>query len=273
MKKFVHIKDKVKQIFVETVKIHWKAKETRVASSVSPIEIFCVLFYGKLLDHNPSEPYWENRDRFIISKGHGSICFYPIFADLGYFAKDELERVGDKDSFLGGIPDPVISGYETVNGSLGHGIGVACGIAKALKTKGKGQKVFVLTGDGELCEGSIWEGLMFASHHQLDNIIAIVDNNKISMLDFTKNIIGEDSWVDKFKAFGWDVYRVDGHDVENIYDVISRCKNSGSGKPQVIIADTIKGRMIPGLENHPLSHVMSINESTFNKIIEENKYE
>ncbi|MBF0301216.1 MAG: transketolase, partial [Oligoflexia bacterium] len=213
------------------------------------------------------------RDRLIISKGHGSICFYPILADLGYFKKNELEHVGDKGSFLGGIPDPVIPGYETVNGSLGHGIGVACGIATALKLKGKDQKVFVLMGDGELCEGAIWEGLMFASRHKLDNIIAIIDNNKISMLDFTKNIVGEDSWVSKFTSFGWNAHQVDGHIIEAVDATIRKCKQTMNGTPQVIIADTIKGRMIPGIENHPLSHVMTISESNFNKIIEENKYE
>ncbi|MBF0312098.1 MAG: transketolase [Oligoflexia bacterium] len=266
------IKEKSKQIFIETIKVHWKSKETRVASSVSPIEIFCVLFYGGLMKYDPKNRFADNRDRLIVSKGHGSICLYPLLADVGYFDKSELAIVGDKESFLGGIPDPVIPGYETVNGSLGHGLGVASGIAKALKLKGKKEKIFVMMGDGELCEGAIWEGLMFAAHHKLTNMIAIIDNNKISMLDFTKKIIGEDSWCEKFQSFGWEVARVDGHNIEQLYSILKSWEVEGD-RPRVLIADTIKGRMIPGIENQPLSHVMSISEESYRKILEENKYE
>ena len=148
------LKQKALWVRQETLKIHRYAPGTRIASSLSDVEIFTVLYYGDILKFDPKNTHWENRDRLIISKGHGAISLYPILADLGYFDKEELGRVCDKDSFLGVIPDPEIPGIETVNGSLGHGLGVACGISIALKRNNSDSKVFVLMGDGELFEGS-----------------------------------------------------------------------------------------------------------------------
>ena len=132
-----YLKAKAKSVRIETLKIHKAAPETRVASSLSPIELFVSLYYGKILNFNPKDPRDDARDRFIISKGHGSISMYPLLADLGFFDKAELGNVCKNGSFLGGIPDPVIPGYETVNGSLGHGLGVGCGMAVALKAEPK----------------------------------------------------------------------------------------------------------------------------------------
>src|SRR3990167_6626458 len=183
------LRDKAQWVWRETLKIHRRAPETRLASSLSVIEIFVALYYGGILRYTPSAPWAENRDRCIISKGHGSICMYPILADLGFFPMEELQRVCQAGSFLGGIPDPIIPGYETVNGSLGHGVGVGCGMATAFKSLGKSNNVFVVTGDGELHEGSIWEGFMYAGHHKLDNYNVIVDHNKKCMLGMTKDIL------------------------------------------------------------------------------------
>ncbi len=168
--------EKVKHVRRETLVLHYLAPETRVASSLSCVEILVALYYGKILNFKPENIHWEGRDRFIISKGHGAISLFPILADLGFFKKEELSKIGTQGSFLGGIPDPIIPGFETVNGSLGHGLGVACGISLGLKKKKKDESVFVLSGDGELSEGSVWEAVMFAGHHQLDNLILIVDN-------------------------------------------------------------------------------------------------
>ena len=131
--------EKVDWVRKETLKIHRKAPETRIASSLSPIDIFVSLFYGNLLRNFPKDPLNVNRDRLVISKGHGSICLYPILADLGFFDRNELDRVCQRGGILGGIPDPIIPGYETVNGSLGHGLGVATGIGLALRTQQKNQ--------------------------------------------------------------------------------------------------------------------------------------
>ncbi len=245
----------------ETLKIHNIAPETRIASALSSIEILVVLYYGKILKFNPKNIYWEGRDRFIISKGHGATSLYPILADFGFFDKKELERVCQKDSFLGIIPDIIIPGFETNNGSLGHGLGVSCGISLALKRKKSNAKVFVLLGDGELNEGSIWESIMFAAEHKLGNLMVIIDNNKVSMLDYCKNIINLTPIEGKFKVFGWDVETIDGHNVKELYNSLMAFKEEGNGqKPKVLIADTVKGKGVAMLENDPLCHVKSLSK-------------
>ena len=149
----------------ETLKIHGIAPETRLASSLSDIEIFVALYYGGILKFDPKNQLWEKRDRFIISKPHGAVSLYPILADLGFFSKKELDKVCKQGSLLGGIPDTTIPGFETINGALGHGLGVACGIALGLKNKNLESKVFVLSGDGELFEGAVWEAIMLSLIH------------------------------------------------------------------------------------------------------------
>lgn len=261
------MKQKAVWVRKETLKIHKIAPETRLASSLSAVEILVCLYYGKILNFNPRNILWENRDRFIISKGHGSISFYPILADLGYFDSSELNRVCKEGSFLGGIPDPIIPGYETMNGSLGHGLGVACGIAIALKRKNRNEKVFVLLGDGELYEGSVWEAVMFAGEHKLDNLVLIVDNNKICMLDFCKNILDIEPLDEKFSVYKWIVERVDGHDAGRLYDSLIKMKEDSGGRPKVVIADTVKGKGVPSLEKDSLCHIKSLKEEEINSII------
>lgn len=265
-----YLKVKAKYVRIETLKIHKEAPETRVASSLSAIELFVSLYYGKILHFNPQNPRDDARDRFIISKGHGSISMYPLLADLGFFDKTELGNVCKNGSFLGGIPDPVIPGYETVNGSLGHGLGVGCGIALALKSRAKEQNVVVLTGDGELNEGSNWEAIMFAPQHKLDNLTLIVDYNKVSMLDFSKNIIDMNSLNEKFKAFNWDVYEIiDGHDLDEVYTVLHKVVCQRTNKPKAVIANTIKGKGVPFLETHSLSHILSVKPEDIDTLIKE----
>lgn len=252
----------------ETLKIHKILPETRIASSLSCVEIYVALFYGKIIKFNPKKPNDEDRDRFIISKGHGAISLYPILADLGFFDKKELKNVGK--NFLGSIPDPIIPGIETVNGSLGNGLGIGCGISLALRTKKSLRNVIVLGGDGELYEGSVWEAIMFASHHQLDNLTFIIDNNKVSMLDYCKNIIDLDPITDKFKSFNWDVYKIKkGNDVFSVYETFKEVIPKRNGKPKVIIVETIKGKGVPFLEKSRLSHVLTIPASQIDKYIEE----
>ena len=261
------LQHRVDWVWRETLAIHRDSPETRIASSLSPIEIFVSLFYGGLIDHFPKEPLSPHRDRLIVSKGHGSICLYPILADLGFFDKSELSKICQPGGILGGIPDPIIPGYETVNGSLGHGLGVAVGTALALKTKNAYNAVFVLCGDGELHEGSCWEAIMFASHHGLDNLNLIIDDNSISMLGFTEDIITHRSLDKKFEAFGWDTRLVDGHDVESVHACLKETKKTKSGKPKVVIAKTLKGKGVPGLENQPLCHIINPSADTLDIIL------
>ncbi len=251
---------KALQIRRQTLLLHKLAPETRVASCLSCVEIFVSLYYGKILKFNPKNINWEKRDRFIISKGHGAISLYPILADMGFFNKKELSKIGTENSFLGGIPDPLIPGFETVNGSLGHGLGVACGIALGLRRKKRDESVFVLVGDGELREGAVWEAVMFAGHHKLENLIMIVDNNKIGMLDYCKNVINLDPLEDKFKVFGWYAECVNGHDVQNTCKALGSLKQMKDGRPKVLIAETIKGKGVSCLENDVLCHIKTLNE-------------
>ena len=265
----IDLRKKSHWVWRETLAVHRRAPETRIASSLSCIEIFVALYYGGVLRFDPTEPLAEHRDRCIISKGHGSICMYPILADLGYFPQEELQRVCQTGGFLGGIPDPVIPGYETVNGSLGHGLGVATGMALGLKRKGSDRSVFVVAGDGELHEGAHWEAIMFASHHKLDNLHLIVDNNQTSMLGYTDDIISHDSLVGRLSAFGWECLEVDGHDVLAVQTALLKMKINSSGKPKALIARTLKGHGVPGLENAPLSHIMNPKSELIDSLLEQ----
>ena len=264
---FLLLKTKSSWVRKETLKIHRIAPEIRIASCLSDVEIFVVLYYGRILNFDSHNTKWKERDRFIVSKGHGGISLYPILSDLGFFDKEELGRVCKYNSMLGSLPSCPIPGFETITGSLGHGVGVACGIALALKKKKIGSKVFVLVGDGELYEGSNWEAIMFASHHHLDNLILIVDRNRISMLDYCKNIINLEPLDIKFKAFNWKAKVVNGHNVKELYYALKGFKEDKGYQPKVLIAHTIKGKGVPELENDPLCHIRSLSKEEIDKII------
>ncbi len=263
----LNLTEKARWVWRETLRVNRRAPETRVASSLSPVEIFVALYYGGVLRFDAKDPRAEWRDRCIISKGHGSICMYPILADLGFFPMAELERVCEAGSFLGGIPDPVIPGYETVNGSLGHGLGVGGGVALALKRKKSESSVFVVAGDGELHEGANWEAIMFASHHRLDNLNLIVDDNRISMLGRTESIVSHGALAARLTAFGWHCAEVDGHDVEAVHAALLNLKSQADGRPKALIARTIKGRGVPTLENADLCHVMTVKPEIIDSLL------
>ena len=169
---------------------------------------------------------------------------------------------------MGGIPDASIPGYETINGSLGHGVGVACGISLALQKRNKQESVFVLMGDGELYEGSVWEAFMFAGEHKLENLNVIVDSNKASMLGYCRDIIDFDPLGKKLNSFRWKVFNVDGHDIAKLFDTLTKMKKTRKGNPKILIADTVKGKGVPRLENDPLSHIKSLTPEEVDSIIE-----
>jgi len=268
-----YLEEKARMVWRKTLALHKLAPETRLASSLSPVEIFVSLYYGGILKFNPALPFNEARDRFIISKGHGSISMYPILADKGFFPESALAGVCHRGSILGGIPDPVIPGYETVNGSLGHGPGVACGMAIALKAKKSEARVFVMCGDGELYEGANWEAFMFAAHHKLNNLVLIVDNNKISMLDYCSNIVSNEPLEEKFRAFGWNTAVIqNGNDIKETWSALCSLseKQKTAGQPLAVIANTIKGRGIPEFETNHLCHVASLKKERVDEILGNN---
>jgi transketolase len=247
-----------KTIRRETLLIHQKARETRIASSLSTCEILGALFYGGILKFKADEPMWSDRDRFVISKGHGAIAMYPILADLGFISREELETVCTEGSRLGGIPDPVIPGFETINGSLGHGLGVGCGIALSLANQDRSEQVYVLAGDGEMNEGAVWEALMFASHHRLRNYTLIVDQNTKCMLDTTSRVIDLSPLEEKISAFGFLVESVDGHNADLVRDKLLTLRRLKSDQPRALVAKTVKGKGVPRLESTPHCHVVTL---------------
>jgi transketolase len=266
-KLYKFLKNKADWLRKETLKIHKVSAETRLASSLSAVEIFTVLYYGNILKFDAKNTDWPGRDRFIISKGHGAVSLYPALADLGFFGRDELMRVCKEGSFLGGIPDPVVPGFETINGSLGHGLGVACGMCVALKLRKRKEKVLVLIGDGEMNEGSVWEAIMFAGQHKLDNLVLIIDNNKICMLDYCRNVIDLDPLEGKFLSFKWNTKSVDGHSVTRLHAALNSLKKYRGKKPTVLIANTIKGKGVSILENDSLNHVKSLKAEEVDAVI------
>ena len=263
------IRVKSRWVWEETLKIHRIAQGTRLASSLSCVEILSVLYYGGFVKNDPKDIYNENRDRFIASKAHGSVSFYPILADLGYFGADQLAKVGKNGGQLGDIPDCSIPGFETANGSLGYGLGVGCGVSIALKKKKLDKNVFVLCGDGEMNEGSIWEAVMFAGQNKLDNLVLVIDNNKICMLDYCRKIIDLEPFEEKFKSFGWEAVRANGHDIKNLFEQLTLLLSSDFKGPKVLIADTVKGKGVRSLESDSLCHVKALKPNLIDNLLKE----
>jgi transketolase len=223
-------------------------------SSLSCTDILVSLYYGGLLRHDPARPEWSERDRFVLSKGQASPILYAILADRGFFDPSWLDRFAQKDGAFGVHLQDSVPGVECTSGSLGHGFGLAAGIALAARMDGDDFRVFALLGDGECYEGSIWESAMFASHHGLTNLTAIVDRNALCVTDFTENIVALEPLEERWQSFGWDVRRINGHDHEDLVDALAPRPASSSSRPLVVIADTVKGEGIDFISNIPLWH-------------------
>jgi transketolase len=231
-----------------------KAGTGHVTSSLSCIDILVSLYHGGIMKFDPQNPDWEGRDRFILSKGQASPALYAVLADIGFFDKNELDRFAQKDGKFGVHLQHDVPGVEITSGALGHGLGIAAGMALGAKMNQELYLVYALLGDGECYEGSIWETAMFASHNKLNNLVGIIDRNYLCVTDFTENLIELEPMEDKWLSFGWDVVRVDGHSFESIIDVLNKVRSRRSSKPLVIIADTVKGEGIECISNIPLWH-------------------
>jgi transketolase len=242
------------EIRLRIIETALRAGKGHVPPAFSWVEIGVALFYGGVLKINPSEPNWPDRDRFILSKGHGCLTLYSILSDLGFFSKDELENFCGDGCMLAGHPDPNIPGVEIVSGSLGHGLGIGAGMAMGLKIRRKDSFVYVVLGDGECQEGSVWEAAMFASHHRLNNLVAIVDRNRLGATTFTEDSLSLEPFTKRWQAFGWETLKVNGHNLGQLIDNLSRAKQRTSTQPLVIIADTTKGKGVSFMEGSPLWH-------------------
>lgn len=253
-KEISELKRKANYIRKQVLDMCVRAGTGHVTSSFSCAEILVTLYYGGILSYNPSDPKWEERDRFILSKGHASPILYAILADIGFFPIDELDRFCQADGIFGVHLQHDVPGVEITSGSLGHGLGIGSGMALAAKMDNKKYKIFVLLGDGECYEGSIWESAMFAVHHKLDNLIAIIDRNRLCVTGFTEQIVKLDPFVRKWEGFGWETTTMDGHSFEELFSVLQKFVLGKSGKPKVIIANTIKGKGVSFMENQHLWH-------------------
>jgi len=231
-----------------------KVGRGHIGGAFSCTEIMVCLYYGGILNIDPQDPLRHDRDRFIMSKGHSVAALYVILADLGIIPAKYIETYGANGCPIGGHPIANIPGIEIDSGSLGHGLSIACGIALAAKMDLKDFKTFVLLGDGECCEGSVWEAAMFAGKKELDNLIAIVDNNGICATDFVCNCVCNDDLPKRWESFRWDVYIADGHDIEDLLNVLHKARSSTNLKPKVIIANTIKGKGVSFMEGSPQWH-------------------
>ena len=224
-----------------------------VGSSLSPIEAIRVL-YDDFLRVRPAEPDWPERDRFILSKGHGCLALYVVLADKGFFATDELSGFCKQESFLGGHPERgKVPGVEASTGALGHGFSIGIGMALAARMRKAGFRVVVMMGDGETNEGSIWEAAMCAAKHGLDNLTALVDYNKVQSYGFTDEVMPLEPLADKWRAFGFETVEVDGHDVEALRRTCRKLPFA-AGKPSAIVCHTVKGKGVPFAENDPAWH-------------------
>ncbi len=215
---------------------------------MSLIEILRVL-YDDVLRYRPSEPQWSGRDRMILSKGHGCLALYALLADKGYFGLDALDTFCRRDSILGGHPESgKVPGVEASTGALGHGLSVGLGMALALRARRSDSRVFVVMGDGEINEGSVWEAAMCAGKHGVTHLTALVDYNKIQSAGPTREIQDLEPLADKWRAFGFAVDEVDGHDVAALRETYARLPFA-AGKPSAIVCHTVKGKGIGFAEN------------------------
>ena len=224
-----------------------------LASSFSCVDILYTLYCRGILRHDPKNPTWEDRDRLILSKGHGSLGLYAVLCEAGYFGRDVLMSFVQSSSLLGGEPSLNQSiGIEAGTGSLGHGLSMGVGMAMAAKVKGSPSHTYVLVGDGECQEGAIWEAIMSASRFRLDNLTILLDQNRLQKMDTVEAIMDITDWKTKFSAFGWNCVEVDGHDIEALTACLEHHKTQG--KPTVVICHTVKGKGSSLMEDNPAWH-------------------
>jgi transketolase len=229
-----------------------RAGRGHLGSAFSLVEILRALF-DRVLRYDPADPKWADRDRFILSKGHGCLALYVILAEKGFFPEEELWKFCRFEGILGGHPDPKVPGIEVSTGSLGHGLPIGVGMAVDAKYRKSAHRVIVVLGDGECDEGSVWEAAMSAGKHKLDNLAAIVDYNKQQSYAGTSQVMDLEPFADKWRSFGFAVAEADGHDAAALEKVFQQAPLQ-EGKPTAIICHTVKGKGTPITENNPEWH-------------------
>jgi transketolase len=263
------LKERALFVRLETLRLTRIAGAGHYSGTFSAAELFAALYYHQLRI-DPENPQWADRDRFVLSKGHAAIGLYPVLADLGFFDPAELETYTRLGSAFGDHPDMrKVPGIDFSSGSLGHGLSVGVGMALGARVQHRDFRTYVMVGDGELAEGQIWEAVMAAHHFRLDSLVCIIDRNQLGIDGPTEEIMSAEPIDERFAAFGWDVQRINGHDLEAIVGAFDELESADATKPHVIIADTIKGKGVMRMELDLNWHVGNLNAADYDAVYEE----
>lgn len=260
---YANLDKRSKELRKTIIEMVEKSRKGHMASAFSALEIIRVL-YDDILKYKPENPKWENRDRFVLSKGHGCLALYVVLADKGFFPKEELFNFCKSGGILGGHPEIRIPGVEVSTGSLGHGFSIGVGFAINSRYEKGGQRTFVIIGDGESNEGSIWEAALCAGKHKLSNLTVLIDYNKQMTYGPTSEVQDLEPLADKWKSFGFAVMEVDGHNLDELKSALSSVP-AEQDKPTAVICHTTKGKGIKFIENNPEWHY--VRELTDEKIL------
>lgn len=257
-----------RQVRIEILRMLTEAGSGHTGGSLSAADIATALFFYKMR-HRPDDPGWRERDRFILSKGHAAPLLYSVLAITGYFDIALLKTLRKIDSPLQGHPSSkMLKGVEVSTGSLGQGLSISSGIAMGLKIDGLNSRVYCVLGDGEVQEGQVWEAAMTAAHYCLDNLCAIIDNNGLQIDGYCCDVMNIEPLTEKWKAFGWNVIDIDGHNMEQIVDALDDAE-AVKGKPTAIIARTVKGKGVSFFEGKAEYHGMAPTQEELEKALRE----
>lgn len=254
-------KEKACAIRTDIIEMVHEAGSGHPGGSLSCTDILSALYFGGVLKHDPSNPKWDERDYFILGKGHAAPALYATLAEAGYLPVDELKTLRKLGTRLQGHPDSnLLPCVEVSTGSLGQGLSIGAGLAAGMKLDKKQNRVFVLMGDGECQEGQVWEAATFASFKELGNLIAVVDINGLQIDGHVEEVCASGALKDKFAAFGWETYEVNGHDIDALIELFSALKASETSKPKLVIAHTVKGKGVSFMEDQAGWHGKAPND-------------
>lgn len=263
-------KEKACDIRTDIIEMLHEAGSGHPGGSLSCTDIMTALYFGGVLDHDPENPSKEDRDRFIMAKGHAAPALYATLAEAGYLPVEELKTLRKIGSRLQGHPDSnLCPGVEVSTGSLGQGLSIAAGLAAGLRLKGLSSRVFALMGDGECEEGQVWEAATFAAHQKLGNLIGIVDLNGLQIDGKVDDVCASGTLAGKFEAFGWEVHEVDGHDVDALVALLADLKASDDSRPKAVIAHTVKGKGVSFMEDQAGWHGKAPNDEETQRALAE----
>lgn len=263
-----HLQEVARQVRLDIIEMLFKAGSGHTGGSLSATDILVALFFAQMR-HNPRDPCWPGRDRFVLSKGHAAPALYAVLSRLGYFPREELLTLRQFGSSLQGHPDSACTpGVEVPTGSLGQGLSIANGMALAARLNGGGTRVYALLGDGEVQEGQIWEAAMSAAHYRLDNLVAILDRNRLQIDGHTAEVMSIEPIARKWEAFGWHTLQVDGHGFPELLAALKETEGV-KGRPSMIIAHTVKGKGVSIFENQVKYHGTTPNKEEYEQALKE----